>query len=229
MRFRVSALRSMTFVVAIPLAISACSEPSFPPVSPGKPHPTFAAPTVTHVLPSVGSGAGGATIQVVGTGFVSGMVVTFDGMTVRRVAYPVSSSMTFHGEAPAHSVGTVDVVVTNPDGQSHRLEAGYTYAPPEAFDLNGAWWGYTDNGTDTGVEFEIKGNRLVSATCAYEVYVPFVFSEPPNVENGEFQLTAEGGATLTGRAVSPSEIVGTIHFPLCNPSPLTWRVHRKIG
>ena len=81
--------------------------------------------------------------------------MTFDGMTVRRAAYPASSSTTFH-ETPAHSVGTVDVVVTNPDGQSHRVVAGYTYGSPEAFDLNGAWWGYTDNGTDTGVEFEIK-------------------------------------------------------------------------
>ena len=40
-----------------------------------------------------------------------------------------TSFTTFYTETPAHAVGTVDLVVSNPDGQSHRVEAGYTYAP----------------------------------------------------------------------------------------------------
>lgn len=218
----------MTFIVPLSLAISACSE-SAGPVSPPRPGPALPAPSVTQVTPSVGSAGGGTIVRIVGTGFMSGMVVTFDGIKVpSRSNSPATLSVLFLGEAPEHAAGTVDVVVTNPDGQSHRLEAGYTYAPGESFDMNGAWTGYTDHGTDTGVEFEIKNNRLISATCAYNVYVPFAFSEPLPIQNGEFRLTADDGATLSGRVVSDSEIVGAINFPLCNPAPLTWRVQRKV-
>lgn len=228
MRFRLTALRWMTFIVPLSLAISACSE-SAGPVSPPRPGPALAAPSVTQVTPSVGSAGGGTTIKIVGTGFMSGMVVTFDGIKVSAgFVSPANLSVLFHGEAPEHAAGTVDVVVTNPDGQSHRLEAGYTYAPRDSFDMNGVWTGFTDNGTDTGVEFEIKNHRLISATCAYNAYMPFIFSEPPSVQNGEFLLTADDGATLSGRVVSDAEIVGTINFPLCNPAPLTWRVQRKV-
>jgi len=31
--------------------------------------------------------------------------------------------------APAHAAGTVDVVVTNPDGRSVAVAAGYTFVP----------------------------------------------------------------------------------------------------
>lgn len=218
----------MTFVVPLSLAISACAE-SAGPVSPPKPPPPLAAPSVTQVIPPVGSAGGGTTIKIVGTGFVSGMVVTFDGIKVSGgLVSPANLSVNFNGEAPEHAAGIVDVVVTNPDGQSHRLEAGYTYAPRDSFDMNGVWTGFTDHGTDTGVEFEIKNNRLISATCAYDAYLSFVFSEPLPIQNGEFRLTADDGATLSGRVVSASEIVGAMNFPLCNPAALTWRVHRKV-
>jgi IPT/TIG domain-containing protein len=228
MRFRLTALRWMTFIVPLSLATSACSE-SAGPVAPPLPRPPLAAPSVTQVTPAVGSAGGGTTIKIVGTGFMAGMVVTFDGAKVSGgLASQPNSSVLFHGEAPEHAAGTVDLVVTNPDGQSHRLEAGYTYAPRDSFDMNGVWTGFTDNGTDTGVEFEIKNDRLISATCAYIAYMPFTFSETPSIQNGEFLLTADDGATLSGRVVSDSEIVGTINFPLCNPAPLTWRVQRKV-
>jgi hypothetical protein len=117
--------------------------------------------------------------------------------------------------------------VTNPDGQSLRLADRYTYARPESFDVNGVWSGFSINGTDTAVTFVIEQNRLVSASCAYDVYTPFTFSESPSVQNGEFSLIADGGATLSGTIVSPSEIVGSIDYPACNKTRLTWRVNRK--
>jgi hypothetical protein len=107
------------------------------------------------------------------------------------------------------------------------VAAAYTYGLEDAFDMNGVWAGFTDNGTDTGVEFEIRGNALVSAVCAYTAVVPFIFSTLPRVQNGGFSLIADDGATLAGKIVSESEIVGTINFPACNNTPLTWRVSRK--
>ena len=38
-----------------------------------------------------------------------------------------------------HAAGTVDVVVTNPNGASSSLPGGYTYALPATFDFNGVW------------------------------------------------------------------------------------------
>lgn len=230
------------FASGIPLAgviglmgvISGCSQSSGlpgPPL-PGSPSviptPSKAAPAVTDVLPSVGSAAGGATIKIVGTGFMPGMTATFDGITVTgRFDSRDTSFTTFYSETPAHAVGTVDLVVSNPDGQSNRVAAGYTYAPPDSFDPNGVWGGFTLNGTDAWVEFVIRGNRIVSASCTYDAKIPFTFAELPSVHDGEFSVVADGGATISGRMVSVSEIVGTISVPSCTPTPLMWRVSRE--
>ena len=91
------------------------------------------------------------------------MTVMFDDIKVTApVQFPTSSSTTFYTEAPAHAVGTADLIVTNPDGQFQRVAAAYTYGLEDAFDMNGVWAGFTVNGTDTAVEFEIRGNTLVT-------------------------------------------------------------------
>jgi len=226
-------LGPMTFVLVLTWAISGCSQSRGLPVGPsstGTTTPPIGGPSVTAVLPAVGSAAGGSIVKIVGTGFMPGMTVMFDDIKVTaQVQYPTSSSTTFYTEAPAHPVGTADLIVTNPDGQFQRVAAAYTYGLEDAFDMNGVWAGFTDKGTDTGVEFEIRGNTLVSAVCAYTALVPFVFSTLPRVQNGGFSLIADDGATLAGKIVSESEIVGKINFPACNNTPLTWRVSRKEG
>jgi len=156
------------------------------------------------------------------------MVAMFDGIRgTAEFDSPATSFATFYTETPAHAVGTVDLVVTNPDGQSHRVAAGYTYAPPDSFDPNGAWGGYTLHGTDTWVEFVIRDKRLVSASCSYNARVDLTFAELPSVESGEFSVLADGGATISGRIVSASEMAGTISVPSCTTTPLIWRANRK--
>ena len=49
----------------------------------------------------------------------------------------------------------------------------------------------------------------------------------PRVESGEFSVTADGGATISGRIVSASEMAGTISVPSCTTTPLLWRVSRE--
>ncbi len=225
----VATLGLMTVVIGLACAVSGCSRS---PVSPPGPSPggTAARPNVTAVIPAFGSAAGGSIVKIVGTGFMPGMTVMFDDIKVTaQVQYPTSSSTTFYTEAPAHAVGTADLIVTNPDGQFQRLAAAYTYGLEDAFDMNGVWAGFTVNGTDTAVEFEIRDNTLVSAVCAYTAAVPFIFSTLPRVQNGGFSLIAEDGATLAGKIVSESEIVGTMNFPACNNTLLPWRVSRKNG
>ena len=223
----VATLGSMTFVIGLTCAISGCSPSPESPLAPS-PGGTAARPNVTAVIPAFGSAAGGSIVKIVGTGFMPGMTVMFDDIKVTaQVQYPTSSSTTFYTEAPAHAVGTADLIVTNPDGQFQRVAAAYTYGLEDAFDMNGVWAGFTGNGTDTAVEFEIRDNTLVSASCAYTAAVPFIFSTFPRVQNGGFSLIAEDGATLAGKIVSESEIVGTMNFPACNNGLLPWRVSRK--
>ena len=222
-------------VIALMGVISGCSQssglpasPSVIPASPVVPTPSGPAPAVTDVLPSVGSAGGGAVIKIIGTGFMPGMVAMFDGIRgTAEFDSPATSFATFYSETPAHAVGTVDLTVTNPDGQSHRVAAGYTYAPQESFDPNGVWGGFSLNGTDTWVEFVIHDNRIVSASCAYDAKIPFTFAELPSVHDGEFSVVADGEATISGRIVSASEMAGTISVPSCTTAPLPWRANRK--
>ena len=161
-------------------------------------------------------------------GFMPGMTAMFDGIKVTgRFDSRDTSFTTFLSETPAHAAGTVDLTVTNPDGQSHRVAGGYTYAPQESFDPNGVWGGFSLNGTDTLVEFVIEANRLVSASCWYDAHLSVTFAESPSVHSGEFSAIGESGATISGRIVSASEIVGTISFPPCTTTPLPWRASRE--
>jgi hypothetical protein len=76
------------------------------------------------VSPSSGPTVGGDFFRLSGTGFQAGATVLLDGIAaqVTRV-----TSTTIEGLTVAHAVGSVDVVVTNPDGQVARLNAAYTF------------------------------------------------------------------------------------------------------
>lgn len=85
-------------------------------------------PTTASITPSTGSTGGGTPVTITGTGFRPGATVTFGVVAANGVV--VVSATRITALAPAHAAGTVDVVVTNPDGQSARLSGAYTYAPP---------------------------------------------------------------------------------------------------
>lgn len=96
----------------------------------GPSEPTIpAATTVSVISPNTGSTDGATRVTITGTGFQSGATVTLDGAAA-NVSVVTSAFIT--ATTPAHGAGTVDVVVTNPGGQSGRLTGGYTYAvvPP---------------------------------------------------------------------------------------------------
>jgi acid phosphatase len=84
------------------------------------------APTVSSISPNTGPTAGGTSVTITGTGFVSGATVSLGGAAATNVA--VSNSTTITATTGAHSAGVVDVVVTNSDNQSGTLAQGYSYA-----------------------------------------------------------------------------------------------------
>lgn len=84
-----------------------------------------AAPTVSSVLPNSGSTSGGTAVTITGTGFASGASVQFGGVPASNVNVASGTSIT--ATTPNHASGTVNVVVTNGDGQSGTLTNGYNF------------------------------------------------------------------------------------------------------
>jgi len=76
----------------------------------------LAAPTVTGVKPNQGPLAGGTTVTIAGTGFVSGNTTVYFG-SIAATGVTVNSGTAITATAPAGS-GTVDVTVTTKYGTS---------------------------------------------------------------------------------------------------------------
>src|SRR6185436_19664520 len=78
---------------------------------------TASGPTLSTVSPSSGTQFGGTSVTITGTNFASGgsFGVTFGGTSA---TCNVDSATQISCTTPSHAAGTVDVVVTNGDGQS---------------------------------------------------------------------------------------------------------------
>ncbi len=89
---------------------------------------------VTSISPISGPVSGGTPVVIKGSNFQSGATVAIDGSPATGVA--VASSDTITAVTPAHPAGTVDVIVTNPDGQADTLSNGFEFVvanqPPVA-------------------------------------------------------------------------------------------------
>lgn len=85
---------------------------------------TSAAVNVMSVIPEAGPTGGDQVIQVTGFGFQAGAALTFGGVAAQVVEVMPA---TIIARTPAHTAGTVDVAVMNPDGQTGRLQRGYMF------------------------------------------------------------------------------------------------------
>ena len=83
-------------------------------------------PTVTSLTPSAVSGDGGDTVTISGANFYGTPNVSFGGNVASQVTV-VSSSTLSVVVPPSLTVGVLDVVITNPDGQSVTLANGVSY------------------------------------------------------------------------------------------------------
>ena len=89
---------------------------------------TNPAPTIKSIAPATGSTTGNTAVTITGTGFLPGATVSLGGNSATAVTVVSTTSIT--ATTPAHAAGSVDVVVTNTDGQSGTLPSGYTYTVP---------------------------------------------------------------------------------------------------
>jgi hypothetical protein len=86
------------------------------------------APNPTTVSPASGPIAGGTPVTLTGQNFTSGATVTFGGAAATSVVVVSATQIT--ANTPPHVQGKVNVVVTNPNGQSATLASGFTFVAP---------------------------------------------------------------------------------------------------
>ena len=79
---------------------------------------------VSSVVPSTGPTDAASTVRVFGTGFEPGVTVSLGGPATN---VSLANSSMINATVPPHAEGTVDIVVTNPSGESARLSAAFRY------------------------------------------------------------------------------------------------------
>lgn len=91
--------------------------------------------SLTSIDPASGGAGGGQLVNVYGTGFQSGLTITFGGIASTSVT--VMSASTLLVRTPSGLSGTLAVTVTNPDNSSATLPTGYTFGTPAPFTVSG--------------------------------------------------------------------------------------------
>ena len=95
----------------------------------------IAHPVVTVVNPTSGTQFGGTSVTIAGSNFQSGATVTFGDSIATNVV--VLSSNAIAAVTPSHPAGALDVIVTNANGLSDTLSAGFEFiAHPRATSIN---------------------------------------------------------------------------------------------
>ncbi len=154
----------------------------------------IAGPTITAITPATGSTDDDETTPVVitGTNFQPGATVTFGDVAALNIV--VVNGTTIAMTAPMHAAGAVNVVITNPDGQSATQVGGFTYVgPPTVTGISPAS-GPVAGGTVvtiTGAGFQPGARVFFDGAAATNVVV-----------NDAMSITATTPATNHGRTVN---------------------------
>ena len=98
-------------------------------------------PTLTSMNPVSGGTGGGTSVTLTGSNFVSGAKVTFGGIAA---ATTVVSSTSIKTVTPAMAAGSVDIKVTNPNGQSATVTS---LLHNQGFESGIAYWKLSGSGT----------------------------------------------------------------------------------
>ena len=92
---------------------------------------TNLAPIITSITPNTDTILGGASVTLIGRNFLDGATVTFGGQEATDVRV-AAGNRRITAKVPPGEAGTVDVTVTNPDGQTATLSGRFTFThlPP---------------------------------------------------------------------------------------------------
>jgi hypothetical protein len=154
-------------------------------------------PTLTAVSPTSGPATGGTAMTLSGSNFTSGARVTFGGAAATNV---VVSATQITANTPAHVPGSVEVLVTNPDGQSASLPSGFTFVAvtPTVTSVSP-----TSGRTSGGTRVTLTGTNFVAGAT-----VSFGGAAATSV-------VAVSAAQIT--AVAPPHKAGSVNIVVTNP------------
>ena len=172
----------------------------------------YGPPSVSAVNPVTGPTAGGNTVTITGTNFVSGATVEFGSNAATSVN--VQSTTTLTAVAPAGSDGTVDVTVSTPGGSSATSNADqYAYTPQAGavFAVDSGNTGGSGqlvqilpSGAQTTLASGLNNPSGVGVDAAGDVFVvifnSYVVEYPAD---GSAQRTLAGGGYPESLAVDP--------------------------
>ena len=164
---------------------------------------TGARPSISSISPTIGVTGGGTYVRIAGTAFEPGLSVTLGGVVFRPNVFDGE----FMVVTLPHAAGPVDVVVTNPGGQSSTLPGGYTFAEPSVLDFNGTWEGNAGDHWDYVLTFVVENHLLSSVTCDGNT---FTFPSPQSTSNGEFSQQQ-----MSGKFFSADYGTGEINIAAC--------------
>jgi hypothetical protein len=131
-------------------------------------------PVVTAASPSSGPTAGGTSVTIDGTNFSSGATVTFG--TIAAASTTFVSSTQIVAVTASGGMGTVNITVRNPDGQTGSLVGGFNFlagpaptitaalSPGSGPAAGGTTVTITGTGFQTGASVLIGGNSATNVT-----------------------------------------------------------------
>ncbi|HEY6329495.1 MAG TPA: IPT/TIG domain-containing protein, partial [Blastocatellia bacterium] len=157
-------------------------------------------PSITSVSPTSGSTSGGTTVTVSGSNFQTGATVMFG--TASATSVTVQTSSTISAVTPANQAGTVNVIVTNPGGQSATLTSAFTYtqgATAPSITSASPSTGSTSGGTTvtvSGANFQTGATVMFGTASATSV-------------------TVQNSTTIS--AVTPANPAGAVNVVVTNP------------
>lgn len=185
-------------------------------------------PTLISVNPNTGPAAGGTPITLAGTNFVSGAKVQIGGVQATGVVFNSASSL--NAVTPAGTAGPKDVVVTNPDGQTATLVAGFSYAgvptiikvePPTGPAAGGTPITITGTNFATGATVKIGTNNATAVTVVNGTTItattPAGASGTVNVTVTNLDgssVTKTGGFTYLAPPPNGTSVSPAVGFPL---------------
>ena len=147
---------------------------------------TAGSPVVGSVSPGLGTSAGGSSVVILGSNFQSHATVSFGSVPAAAVYFNSISNLT--AVTPAEASGTVNVIVTNADGQWLALPNAYQFvSPPTAGNLT------VLRGAAVGAKAPISSLLAASSDPADEP-LTFVSAGPLSTNGGS--VAVAGGWVL---------------------------------
>ena len=157
-------------------------------------------PVVTSIDPNSGTQLGGTSVTISGNSFQSGSTFTFGDSTATDIV--VVSSTIVTAKTSSYPAGTVDVIVTNPNGLADTLSIGFIFlSHPDVTFIN------PSSGTELG------GTSVTIVGSNFQSGLTVTFGESSVTD-----IVVVSSGTIT--AVTPVHPADTVDVIVTNPNGL---------